>query len=88
MARRCRTLTKRESQRRHAARRAQERFGVEPTEESLRRIIQDIQGGRARFVKRTSLRCTVWETEFLGIPARVVYDTQRKQVVTFIRVPG
>jgi len=36
------------------------------------------------FVERQSHRITVWDLNFKGKEVRVVYDNQRKSIVTFL----
>lgn len=64
----------------HARRRIEERFGVRFV--STLAIVDDIQAGRLRFIRKQSNRVSLYETEFEGKPAVVVYDRHRKVLVT------
>lgn len=70
------------SQREHFHRRVSGRFGLELDGEDRRRIIEDIQRGRAKFVDRQSLRVTRWLITREGVEFIVVYDSRRKELVT------
>ncbi len=79
--------SKAKSQTKHFKRRLRERFGVNVSKHKLKQIIQKIQKGDAVFIRRQSLRTTIWEVEVEGEVARVVYDAKRHTVVTAMRVP-
>lgn len=64
----------------HARRRIQERFGVQFA--NTLAVVDDIQNGRLRFIRKQSNRLSMYETEFDNKPAVVVYDKQRKVLVT------
>lgn len=76
--------TKAEAQAIHARKRARERHGVELGADSLRKIVDVIQSSRSRLVERQSLRVSVHDVDLDGATYRVVYDRNRKQVVTFL----
>lgn len=46
--------------------------------------MRDIRNGNAKFVERQSLRLTVWDVKLGDAMARVIYDSIRKQLVTFL----
>jgi len=85
---------KRKAQRRHAERRFAERLGIRLTQEHHAQLVRMIQAGELVAVRRTSLRCTVFEARLADLPGapelgidpgekvHVVYDKNRKQVVT------
>jgi hypothetical protein len=50
----------------------------------LRSFVQQIQAGEATFLGRQSNRTSVWLVTFRGNACRVVYDKQRKTIVTFL----
>lgn len=79
-------LTKAEAQRRHARRRAAERFGCALTDEDMDALVARIQaqGVDRRPLARQSLRLTVWEVDLPnGRIAAAVYDKNRHEIVTF-----
>ena len=75
---------KKDAQMRHALVRAAERFGLALRREDLAEIVGKIRKNDAMFVRRTSLRCTVWDIDFREVPCRVVYDRLRGSIVTFL----
>lgn len=77
-------MEKARSQRRHANRRAEERYGIIYGPMLREALIQQIQAGRGAFLKRQSLRLTVWELAVEGQVVRVVYDSKRQEIVTFL----
>jgi hypothetical protein len=79
-----RGLTKSQAERQHAKRRARERYGIAFNSQMNKNLIAQIQRGEARLVRRQSQRVSVWDVEIAGGPARVVYDRDRKQIVTFL----
>lgn len=76
-------MNKKKSQRRHAEKRAFQRYGFVPRRDG---VIEQIQTGKATFVERQSLRITVWIVEVLGRPMKAVYDKRRKEIVTYLPV--
>lgn len=70
------------AQRRHANRRALERFGVCLEDSTIRRIIQEIQSGTARHIRKQSHRISLFESQLAGQPCVVAYDRQRKTIAT------
>jgi hypothetical protein len=71
--------SKAKAQKRHALHRSVERFGVAfDFDEAIRKI----QAGKAQFVRRQSLRVTMWKVEMAGKEVIAVYDKQRKTIVT------
>lgn len=75
---------KKNAQRVHARRRMRQRFGIELGEVRRRSIVQAIQSGRARFVRRQSCRVTLWRVEVDGVEVAIVYDSKRKEIVTIL----
>ena len=71
----------------HAKRRALQRHGVDINRATLRDIVAQIQSGRARFLGRDSLRTSRWRVAAAGRPMTVVYDRERKTVVTVLPPP-
>lgn len=68
----------------HAQRRALERYGIHCSYADLISIRDQIQSQRAAFVERQSHRVTVWDLTHQQKEVRVVYDNQRKMIVTFL----
>ena len=62
-----------------------ERFGVAVGDATLREAVAVIQSGKAKLIRRQSLRVTIWELEIHGLPTRVVYDKNTKEIVTILR---
>ena len=73
---------KTQCQRIHAKRRFLERFGVQLTTADLQRYVALIQAGSARFMGKVSNRVSLWDMPFGDKTVRVVYDKQRKTIVT------
>jgi len=72
------------SQRRHARHRAHERYGIDVVPGVRKEIIAKIRSGRSQPVETQSLRISVHDVEINGQIVRVVYDRQRKELVTFL----
>jgi hypothetical protein len=72
------------AQRRHAKRRAQERFGLEVNHEQYRELVRQIQVGKAQFIERQFRSRTHWWVTIDGKQARVVYDKDRHTIITFL----
>lgn len=49
-------------------------------------IVRQIQANKLKFIERQSNRITVWEYVFNDIPYKVVYDKDRKNVVTILEL--
>jgi predicted RNA-binding protein associated with RNAse of E/G family len=77
-------MSKNKAQREHARRRFRERFGVSFDRNKAHEFVKIIQRGAARFVERQSCRVTVFDVPYEGATYRVVYDKQRKNVVTVL----
>jgi hypothetical protein len=80
-------MSKAKAQRKHARVRAMERYGMEVGPATRRRIIAAIQGGSSFVVRKQSLRVTVHDVDLDETRVRVVYDRQRKELVTFLPRP-
>ena len=78
--------TKKKSQTIHARRRALERYGIIVGPKAIKEIVNTIQRkrGGAEFVKRRTSRITIFDVPFRGKRVRVVYDSQRKNIVSFL----
>ena len=80
---------KAQAQRIHAKKRALERYDLDLNREKLEEIVKRIQSGVGiRMVLRQSLRISHYEMTVQEKLVRVVYDRQRKTVVTFLPVLG
>ncbi|HET6495316.1 MAG TPA: hypothetical protein VFH61_08140 [Thermoleophilia bacterium] len=81
-----------EAQRRHARRRAQERYGINLDNELLIAWVSAIQGQNpavpVRPLGRESTRLTHFAITHGDIEVPVVYDKQRKQIVTVLPESG
>jgi len=76
--------SKKHAQRHHAKQRAYQRYGWNLNKHDLNLLAKRIQRGDGRFVERQSNRVTVWDIDINGETARVIYDSQRHQIVTFL----
>lgn len=72
---------KKKSVQSHFFRRSIERVGVLLNEKEL---IRKIQNNELEFVERQSNRVTVFRYEYNGKKYRLVYDKNRKQIVTIL----
>ena len=75
---------KAQNQRKHAKRRAFERFGLTLHADAQRQIVRSIQDREARLIRRQSRRVLVFEVEYDGRKLPVVYDCKRKTIVTVL----
>lgn len=75
------------NQRFHAKRRASERFGLSLNRHQYRDLVRLIQGGKAEFIGRESLRLSHWLVTWEEKQMHVVYDSSRHTVVTLM-LPG
>src|SRR5438045_2427999 len=75
---------KAKAQRRHARRRALERFGLELNRKHLREIVGAIQAQKAELIRQQSLRVSLYRTWVLDQEVFVIYDRRRKEIVTFL----
>lgn len=71
--------SKKQAQKRHGQRRLKARFNLEVDPEIL---VQMIQNNEGEFIERQSTRITVWHLLVDGRKIRVVYDKERKVIVT------
>jgi hypothetical protein len=77
-------MKKKTCQNRHARRRAAARFGINMGPRFHEELVTAIQTGKASFVEKQSNRISVWDVDYEGKVARIVYDRIRKQIVTFL----
>ena len=79
-------MDKAEWERQHARQRAEERYDIDYNRHARRDIIAAIQQNKGILVKRQSCRVTIWYVEYNGEHVKVVYDSNRKEIVTFLPV--
>ncbi len=82
--------SKAKAQRKHAKRRASERYNLSINRHDQHEMVRMIQvgpGPNVRFVEKQSLRVSLWEIFFKDQWCKVVYDCQRKTIVTFLPRP-
>jgi len=72
------------SLRNHANMRCSERYGVHLTNELHDTLVKAIQGGKATLQSRRSLRVAAYTVRLNGVAYNVVYDRNRKMLVTFL----
>lgn len=77
-------MNKRIAQRIHAKRRASERYGLTLNRHEMRGIVTQIRRGKAKFLSRESNRLTHWIAKIHGNDTRIVYDSERHTIVTFL----
>jgi hypothetical protein len=77
-------MDKKTSERIHAKRRALERYGLNFTKAIRNQIKGKIQSNGGTFLYRRSRRVTVWEVDHENKKFKVVYDTLRGEIVTFL----
>jgi len=77
--------SKKQNQKTHAKRRALERLELNLTNEDLFHIGSKIKKGESNFIRKISNRLTVHEVEYNSQTLKVVYDTTRHQVITFLK---
>jgi len=69
---------------RHAKNRAFERYGLCVSDDDLETLVREIQAGKTEHVFRQSQRVSIFKAHFKDKDVQVVYDGQRKTIVTFI----
>jgi hypothetical protein len=78
-------LTKAQAERVHAKKRAKERYNLDLNRFDLREIIQQISLKQAKLLENKTNRLALYQIDVKGISCKVIYDRQRKQIVTFLR---
>lgn len=76
-------MNKAQSQRVHAKRRLDERYGMEINRHQIRDLVAQIQSGKAEHVETQTNRLSIKTVCFNGVKIPVAYDKQRKTIVTF-----
>ena len=79
---------KAKAQRRHAKTRALQRYDLDLSREDLEELVRQIQLGKAEFILRQSCRVSFFAVELRGQKFPVVYDKQRKTIVTVLPCEG
>jgi hypothetical protein len=74
-------------QRRHAKKRARQRYGVTLSTRQLYEIAQKIINGDSQFVERGSCRVSKHLVQYQGMTFYVAYDSNRKSVCSFLPSP-
>ena len=74
--------SKKKAQKSHLARRMNTRFGIHLTDELLKSMLTRIQNGKAHFVEKQSNRVSLFKLEVQGEMLVLVYDKERKSIVT------
>lgn len=75
-------LSKTKQERLHAKKRAMQRFGIQFGKKHEHDIINQIRTNKATFIRRESLRVTVWRVLLNQIPAIAIYDSYRHVIVS------
>lgn len=73
--------SKKKAVKKHFYKRSLERVGVLLNEKEL---VRKIQNQELEFIERQSNRKTVYRLEYLGKFYRIVYDKDRKQIITIL----
>lgn len=76
--------SKAKAQRKHAKRRARERYGLDLTSHDFQMIINAIRKRKSIPIKRQSCRISHHMVLYKRRWLRVVYDKNRRQIVTFL----
>jgi hypothetical protein len=78
-------LTKADSIRRHACRRAKERFGLTLTDELHDELVSGFKKKRGPD-RRISCRIWIFRVKHEGRDMQVVYDRKRELIISFLKV--
>ena len=77
-------MSKKAAEARHAKKRALQRYGVKINRQDFFNIKKMVGLSRTKPLERRSNRVCVHEIEYAGKTMRIVYDSLRGQVVTFL----
>lgn len=77
-------ITKAEAQVIHAKRRAFERYGVQLNRKTYHAMVRMIQSGKALFIRRRSNRVSLFYLVYQERAFKVVHDSKRHRIVTFL----
>jgi hypothetical protein len=70
------------AQKRHARKRALERFDLDLADPDIQSLIRQIQTGKAPCLEKRSLRVGVFRVTIKDVTLAAVYDKNRKTIVT------
>jgi len=76
--------TKEKTLRQHARRRASERYGLSLTDKLHAQIVKQIQTSKSKLIEKQSNRISIHDVTIGEDLVRVVYDRERKLIVTFL----
>lgn len=76
--------SKKINQKYHAKYRAKERYGLTINKEKYQKLVEKIRSGKSISSEKQSNRITIHTLMFEDELVRVVYDKNRKTVVTFL----
>lgn len=76
--------SKSSSQIQHFKKRMYERHGLVIGKNEYNKILNNVKSGDAEFVEKQSLRVSKYIVEYNGIKLIVIYDKQRKTLVTVL----
>lgn len=76
--------SKKNNQRIHAKKRAEERFGIQLNKSKRKELIKMILNGNARHLEKISNRLSKFRVKFEDTLMDLVYDKSRKNIVTFL----
>lgn len=75
---------KAESLRRHASRRAIQRYGMSISKEEHDQLVKQVQAGQTDCIEQQSHRISVHEAQMNGQTIRFAYDKKRGVIVTYL----
>ena len=65
----------------HATLRAIERYNFYPDKHEIRQLVESIQDGSAKFIKKNDARTSTWEVDYDNRTFKVIYDKRLKSTV-------
>jgi len=71
-------------QRNHSKRRFRQRYGIDFNQQMRQEFRRLIQSNQCVLVEKQSNRISIWDVTYEGNVYRIVYDKQRKNVVTVL----
>jgi hypothetical protein len=78
------SMTKSESLRRHAKKRARERYQLDINKFAYKSLVDDILSGRAQKIERQTHRVTTYLIQIEGAQYPIAFDKLRKEIITFL----
>jgi len=76
------SLSKRKAEIHHFIRRAKQRYGMELNKQDVKRIVNKIQSGASKVLKKQSLRVAIHQVTYQGTSMIVAYDKNRSVPIT------